>query len=144
VAFFRFQNHWRLDAAASRVYEALADVERYPRWWPQIRRARPIDENSGEFICRSALPYSLKLIGSREVQDRDRMHLRVTLSGDLVGWSSWHIRPDGAAAIAEFTQEVSTTGALKAAARIARPVLEWNHAVMMRGGQAGLRGYLSP
>jgi hypothetical protein len=143
VPFFRFHNHWRLDATPAQVYDALVDVERYPQWWPQVRRARPIDNNSGELICRSALPYSLRLIGHREVEDRGRLQLRATLTGDLVGWSSWHIRADGAASVAEFAQEVRPTGALGAASRIARPILEWNHTVMMRDGEVGLQGYLS-
>jgi hypothetical protein len=143
MGFFSFTSHWRLAAEPSRVYAALADVERYPHWWPQVRAARQIDEDSGEIICRSVLPYSLRLIARREIEDPAGMRLRATLSGDLSGWSSWHIAPNGSGTIATFTEEVHTTGPLKAAARVARPVLQWNHAAMMRGGEQGLRAYLT-
>jgi hypothetical protein len=143
MGFFRFQTNWRLASAPSRVYNTLADVERYPQWWPQVKVARQLDEDSGELICRSMLPVSLRLIARRDIEDADSLRLRATLSGDLIGWSSWQIEPDGKGSIATFTEEVSTTGALKAAARFARPVLEWNHAAMMRGGERGLRTYLA-
>jgi hypothetical protein len=71
------------------------------------------------------------------------MRLRVSLTGDLRGWSAWQIAANGVGTVATFTQEVHTTGALKAAARVARPILEWNHAAMMRGGEQGLRAYLA-
>jgi hypothetical protein len=143
MGHFSFTTHWRLTAEPSTVYAALADVARYPRWWPQIRAARQLDFESGEIICRSVLPYSLRLIARREIEDPAAMRLRVSLSGDLRGWSAWQIAANGVGTVATFTQEVHTTGALKAAARVARPILEWNHAAMMRGGERGLRAYLA-
>jgi hypothetical protein len=69
--------------------------------------------------------------------------LRATLSGDLRGWSAWQIAANGPGTIATFSEEVHTTGVLRAAARVARPVLEWNHTAMMHGGEQGLRAYLA-
>jgi hypothetical protein len=143
VGFFRFRSDWHVLADPGQIYDALADVERYPNWWPQVRSARRINDQVGELVCRSVLPYSIHLRASRVIEDRDRLQLRARLSGDLTGWSGWQIAAHGAGSIATFTEEVTTSGALRAASRLARPILEWNHAAMMRGGELGLRQYLS-
>ena len=41
------------------VFDALADVERYAAWWPQVRTAERIDDEAGRTDIRSFLPYTL-------------------------------------------------------------------------------------
>ncbi len=144
---FQFRDVWVLDAPPGTVFDLLADVDGYPRWWPQIRSVRRIDDESGELVCRSVLPYDLHLTVRRDVQDRGSGLLRVLLDGDLVGRSGWLVDPapgSGAHSCrAEFTQQVTAPGVPGGGATILRPVLDWNHAVMMRAGVRGLRRYLA-
>ena len=140
---FDFHSVWTLPASADRVYDVLANAERYSQWWPQIRRVRATDEHSGSMSIRSAVPLTLLVFGRREVEDSVDRYLKVRLSGAMTGWSSWAVRPTGSGCIAEFRQQVAVSGALGSASKIAKPVFEWNHEAMMRGGHRGLSAYLS-
>jgi uncharacterized protein YndB with AHSA1/START domain len=141
---FAFQSRWHLPVAPPQVYEVLRDVERYPQWWPQVRKARPIDETSGELTCRSLLPYDLVFVMEQEVQDPDDLVLRARMTGDLNGTSQWTITADGdGGSYAVFDEDVSVgSGMLSAAGRLFRPALKFNHDLMMRAGEKGLRDYL--
>lgn len=141
---FRFQNRWALDASADRVYAVLADVEGYAAWWPQVRTAERVDEQSGRTSIRSLLPYSLDLVLRREVEDPGRRLLRVSLSGDLEGWCQWRVAEAAdRSTVADFEQEAVVTPTLLArTAALAAPLLRANHAWMMHSGRSGLAAYL--
>src|SRR5471032_1215059 len=140
---YRFDNLWHLPAPPEQVYAALADVERYGRWWPQIREVNRIDRDSGRVRIRSMLPYTLELVLTRAVQDEARGILRVKVAGDLQGWCAWQLSAEGAGTRAQFSQEVQVTAPVLQRAPFAiRPLLRGNHAHMMRSGERGLRGYL--
>jgi hypothetical protein len=147
VPTFHFHHEWRLPAAPERVFDILADVDRYAAWWPQVRSAQRIDDQSGRTDIRSFLPYTLHLVLRREVEDQAAGRLRVDVSGDLEGWCEWRIRPDGNAAhttLAEFDQEAILTPTLLArTAHVTGPLLRANHSWMMRSGRSGLEDYLT-
>ena len=143
MSSYVFRSEWRLAAAPERVYELLADVETYPRWWPQVRRARRIDDASGELTCRSLLPYDVTFVMHRVVEDPAGRVLRAELAGDLNGTSQWTIEADGAETVAVFDEDVAVgSGTLRAASRFLRPALRFNHDLMMRSGERGLREFL--
>ncbi|HET6876094.1 MAG TPA: SRPBCC family protein [Jatrophihabitans sp.] len=152
VGEFRFRSRWRLPASPDTVYAVLADVAGYPLWWPQIRSARPLGDGAGELTCRSLLPYDLTFAMRREIEDPAGRVLRARLEGDLVGISQWTIDGDAAGTIAVFDEEVDVAvaarpgtrgGLVRAAGRLARPALRYNHDHMMRSGERGLRQHLS-
>jgi uncharacterized protein YndB with AHSA1/START domain len=141
---YRFDNEWHLRAPRERVYAALADVEGYERWWPQVREIHWIDADSGRVRIRSLLPYTLDLVLARVAQDEARGILRVDITGDLGGWCAWQLTADGAGTRARFSQEVEVTAPMLQRAPFAiRPLLRGNHAHMMRSGERGLRRYLT-
>ncbi len=126
------------------MYNALADIEGYPRWWPQVREIHRIDADTGRVRIRSLLPYTLDLVLHRAVQDRPRGLLRVEIDGDLQGWCEWAIVTDVAGTHAAFSQEVDIRATLLQRAPLAvRPLLRGNHAYMMRSGESGLRSFLA-
>jgi len=138
-----FRSQWRLPATPRRVYGVLADVETYPAWWPQVRHARRLDDGSGELTCRSLLPYDVVFVMHRELEDSERFVLRARMEGDLNGTSQWTVTPDGDSTVAVFDEDVSVgNGLLRAASRALRPALRFNHDLMMRSGERGLRQYL--
>jgi hypothetical protein len=138
-----FRSEWRVPAQPDAVYAALADVASYPHWWHQVRSARWIDDRSGELVCRSLLPYDLTFVIEREVEDPVDRILRGRLTGDLTGISQWTITPNGSGSVAVFDEDVSVgRGMLRAAGLIAKPALKFNHGLMMRSGEAGLRRFL--
>lgn len=140
-----FRSEWRIAAPVDDVYAALADVEAYPTWWHQVRRARWLDERSGELVCRSLLPYDLTFVIEREVEDPAGRVLRGRLTGDLTGESQWTVTADDGHTLAVFDEDVAVgKGMLRAAGVVARPALRFNHGLMMRSGEHGLRRLLEP
>ena len=168
MGIFRFRHLWHVPADPETTFEALADVDRYPLWWPQIRGIRRIDDDSGHAYVRSMLPYTLDLLLTREIEDADAGILRVRLGGDLEGWSEFRVSPapssvhDGSyaaddrshaadpsdpvppmAAVADYRQEATVTAAgLEHFVPMARPLLTLNHRWMMRAGERGLAQWL--
>lgn len=136
-----FHTEWRLATAPDEVYAALRDVASYPQWWPQVRSVRQLSHTSGEVRCRSLLPYRLVFVISREIEDPHERVLSARQTGDLDGTSRWTVHDDGTAV---FDEDVVVRKALvRVAGRLARPVLRYNHALMMRSGERGLRHYLA-
>jgi hypothetical protein len=141
---YLFQSRWRIEADPDRVYAALADVARYPRWWPEVRSARDFGDRSGELRCRSMLPYDLVFVIRRDVEDPAARVLRGQLTGDLVGASQWTITEAAGVTLAVFDEDVSVgKAAVRAAGLLVRPALRFNHDRMMRSGERGLRAYLA-
>jgi uncharacterized protein YndB with AHSA1/START domain len=141
---YAFRSQWWLPAPPRRVYDVLADVEGYPQWWSQVRRARRVDATSGELTCRSLLPYDVVFVMHREVEDPDALVLRARMTGDLSGTSQWTVSANGSGSHAVFDEEVRVgSGMLRAAGRFVRPVLKYNHDLMMRAGERGLRAHLA-
>jgi hypothetical protein len=144
TASWVFQSTWRLPAAPVAVYATLADVSSYPTWWAQVRAARPLGDGAGELTCRSLVPHDLTFVMHREVEDPVNLILRARLDGDLVGTSQWTVRAAANGSVAVFDEEVDLqSGMVRAAGRLVRPILRYNHDHMMRAGERGLRRYLS-
>jgi Polyketide cyclase / dehydrase and lipid transport len=138
-----FRSAWRLQADPDAVYAALVDVASYPLWWHQVRSARWLDDKSGEIRCRSLLPYDLVFVVRREIEDPVTRVLKAQIDGDLAGTSQWTVTADGCGALAVFDEDVVVRKSLvRVAGRLARPALRFNHDLMMRSGERGLRDHL--
>ncbi len=110
-----------------------------------MRSARWIDDHSGELTCRSLLPYDLTFVIERDVEDPVARVLRGRLIGDLTGESQWTVTAHNGGSVAVFDEDVAVgKGMLRAAGLVARPALKFNHGLMMRSGEAGLRRLLEP
>jgi hypothetical protein len=142
---YRFRDVWSVPADAPRVFDALVDLLNWPRWWPDVRTARQIDDDTAELTCRAVLPYVLTFRLHRVTQDADAGLLRVDMTGDLDGYCEAVVhRGDDSSRLAIDQRVAITKPLLRALAPIARPFFTANHAAMMWRGQRGLRGYLSP
>lgn len=140
LSYYRFHSTWRIGAPRARVYRMLSDIEGYPAWWSEIKAARRTDESRADVLVRSILPYSLRLGLHTEIADEHAGILRSRISGDLEGWSSWSIAEVGGSCLAEFEEEVVAMKPLmRAFSPVARPLFRFNHALMMRNGERGLR-----
>ena len=136
---YRFVSRWSLPVSSHVVYDVLADLATYPEWWPQVRSVEGVNENWARVVCRSLLPYSLRFDMFRARDDRQAGVLEARLIGDLDGWARWTVRASSHRADLLYEQHVTTPGwLLRAIGRHGRPLLELNHAWMMRSGQRGL------
>ena len=138
---YEFSGRWAVPAAPARVQEVLVDLERYPEWWPQVLAVASLGPDDARVLCRSVLPYTLDLV--LHAVRRDAAHLEVQVAGDLQGTVTWLLTADaGGGTVLDFRQQVTVGGWLAAVSPVVRPVLRWNHARMMHGCLAGLRGRL--
>ncbi|MGP4044403.1 SRPBCC family protein [Streptomyces sp. 2A115] len=140
---YRFRSLWALAAPLGDVYDALADAERYPRWWPQVREVTPLDERSGVVRIRSVLPYDLVFTAREVRRDPAAGILEITMTGDVNGWARWTLAAGGPGTRARYDQEVHVAKPLlRRLAVPGRPVFRVNHTLMMRAGRRGLVAYL--
>ncbi|WP_377267293.1 SRPBCC family protein [Peterkaempfera sp. SMS 1(5)a] len=141
---YRFAHGWELPAPPGDVLAVLEDVARYQEWWPEIRRARRLDDHRGELTVRSLLPYDLVFTVEESRRDVAAGVLEAAMTGDLEGWSRWTVTPRPGGSLALFEEDVRPTRPLmRRLALPARPVFTANHALMMRSGRRGLRIYLA-
>ena len=148
MAAFAFSHTWRVNAAPDVVFDVLADVDGYPRWWPQVKSVERIDESSGRAVVRSLLPYRLHLVMTREIEDRGSGVLRVQLAEDLIGFARFTVPPPeqperlgrpGPIEI-DYQQVVEIGSApLRRVSGLVAPVLRANHTAMMLSGESGLQ-----
>ncbi len=136
---FTFEDSWEIAVEPGLVFEALARLEEYPAWWPEVRSVSRIDDDSGRVRIRSTLPYTLTLVLTREVEDRHEGLLRVGIAGDLVGWAAYRVSATPGGARADYRQVTSVQVRwMRPLVPVVRPLLEANHAAMMRSGRDGL------
>jgi polyketide cyclase/dehydrase/lipid transport protein len=141
---YRFTSYWRVDSSVEEAYAALRDLASYPTWWPEVKEAKDIGNETFWLRCRSFLPYDLIFETRQAVQDPAAGVLEASMTGDLEGFSRWTIKPEGTGALMRFDEQVITNKrSLNVLAPMARPAFKANHTLMMRHGQAGLRTFLA-
>ncbi|WP_372735715.1 SRPBCC family protein [Nocardioides sp.] len=133
---WRFESRWPLPGPRHEVYAVLADVERYPEWWPGVRAVGRLDEQRGLVLVRSVLPLTLDLVLTSVREDPDAGVLEVAIDGDLRGWSRFTLAED-----LIYEQEVTTPKWFMNLAP--RWILRLNHAAVMRAAEQGLRARLA-
>ncbi|GGQ85994.1 SRPBCC family protein [Streptomyces asoensis] len=140
---YRFRSLWALPAPPDRVYDALERVDAYPRWWPQVREVRRIDDTTGVLRIRSLLPYDLTFTAREVRRDASAGVLQSAFCGDIDGWARWTVTADGPGTLARYDQVVEVRKPLlRLLAVPGRPVFRLNHRLMMRAGRRGLTAYL--
>ncbi|MFC8679677.1 SRPBCC family protein [Streptomyces griseorubiginosus] len=140
---YRFRSLWALPAKPAAVYDALERAEDYPRWWPQVREVRRLDDTSGLITIRATLPYDLVFTAREVRRDREAGVLEIAMEGDLEGWARWTLTADGEGTLARYDQVTEVNKPLlRRLAVPGRPVFLANHRLMMRAGRRGLVAYL--
>lgn len=138
---YRFTHHVVVPHDRAQVHDLLADLERYSLWWPQIRAVAKVDDDHAIVVCRSALPYDMEL--GLTARRRDPGLLEVGIDGPIEGFARWTLTEEDDTTRLDYVQEVDAVGRLALASYLLKPLLRWNHAVMMRGFDAGVQQALS-
>jgi hypothetical protein len=146
MAEYAFVTRWSFNAPVERVWEKIADAERWPTWWKYVRAVEvldPGDANGAGRVLRmtwwTRLPYSLSFVITSRVVDPPH-YLEGDAVGDLVGQGIWRLRQVDEITDVRYDWEVRTTKWwMNFLAPLARPLFDWNHAGVMKAGEEALR-----
>ncbi len=137
-----FRTVWEIDVPPETLFEILANVPNYPKWFPLIKEVKTTGYGKFSYRCRSILPYDLEFDTAQTVVDEDKGILEASMEGDLVGFSRWTITPRGEFSTVEYFEEADTNKALlNLLAPVAKPLFKLNHWIAMIRGRSGLRTY---
>lgn len=146
---YALTTRWRFDAPLEAVWTAVADAEGWPRWWPGVERVATVAPGDGNGVgarrrCtfRSVLPFRLVFETCVTRVEPLRL-LEGRVEGELEGVGRCHFARAGGLTLVRHEWRVHTTRAwMNRAAPLLKPLLCWNHAMMMRAGGRGLARHL--
>lgn len=112
------------------VWDALASVDDYRRWWPWLRRLEAHGLAAGEtWTCtvRPPLPYVLEFaVALDEVERPSRV--TATVSGDIAGSATVDLEPDGDGCTVRLRSALAPAGQpLRTVARLAPWLSRFGH-----------------
>lgn len=139
-------SRWQLDAPVHRLWPLLAQVDRWPHWWPGARAAgsalrapaSPLGDVA-RLSLRGALPIEMRLQLTTIAVEDARM-LEWHAAGDLQAVVAWILEPGrgrGVDITCRWDLAPASPG-WRGLAMLSRRVLEWNHFALMRSGARGL------
>ena len=142
---FEYVTDWRFDAPVDAVWDALAEVERWPEWWPHVKAVQTLVPGGADGLGAvrrirwgSRLPYGFSLDVKTIGVDKP-CRLRGVATGDLAGTGLWELWRDGSGTQLRYTWNLAVhTRWMRIAAPLMAPVFRWNHEGVMRDGMRGL------
>jgi uncharacterized protein YndB with AHSA1/START domain len=146
---YRFVTEWDLPAPPEAVFDVIGDSLRWPEWWRGVRAVTELTDHEPEglgnrrrYVFRSSLPYDL-VFDMRVTRFERPLALFGQAAGELEGEGRWTFAPAAGGTHVRYEWDVRTTRWwMNLLAPIARPAFTWNHGVIMRRGEAGLRRLL--
>lgn len=136
---------YRFAVPPGRLWAALQDTGSFPAWWPWLRE---FDATGDGLIAGTVLrgvvvppvPYRMQVVVElAHVEPAREIH--AVVRGDLVGPATLRIAPEPAGCTAHVTWRVEMRRpAMRAAARVARPLLVWGHDQVVAVTVARFRG----
>jgi carbon monoxide dehydrogenase subunit G len=134
----RFERTTSLPAPAERVWEVLADWERYPKWMPDVSWVRRLGEEEGTGM---RLAVRTKILGIPLVTDEllitawdPPSHMGVYHEGLVRGAAEWRLEAAEGATLFTWIEDLRMPPPLLGAFALFlySPVLRWNFGRSMR------------
>ena len=147
---YSFVTRWSFQAPADAVWNAIYHAERWPQWWKGVEQVLELEPATGEngvgvlrqFTWKSRLPYRLTF-QMRVTRVEPLVLMESSAAGELEGTGRWSFSADGAVTAVCYDWNVRTTKRwMNLLAPLARPLFKWNHDVVMKQGEEGLRRLL--
>jgi uncharacterized protein YndB with AHSA1/START domain len=151
MADYEFVSHWDIDSPVERVYSAIEDADSWPGWWRGVLSSVELTPGDADGIgsirrtvWKSALPYKLEF-DSEVVRIEKNKLIEVRAFGQLDGQGLWQLESDGDnKTLVRYDWTVKTTKPwMNLLSPLARPLFQWNHDIIMRWGDDGLKRYLA-
>ncbi len=149
MADYAFTTQWHIRAPIESVWERIADTGRWPEWWRGLQRVVEVAPGSANrlgavqrFTWKGRLPYTLD-VEMRVIRSEPPSLLESSARGELEGIGRWRLSRCEDGTRVRYEWNVRTTKRwMNALAPAARPLFRWNHDVVMRGGERGLKRLL--
>ena len=146
MSSYEFISIWIIDAPLQQVWETIKASDAWPTWWRgviSVVEIKPGDDNGVGAIHRStwksALPYKLEF-DSEIIRIEERKLIEAHAFGELDGHGLWQFAETVSGTRVQYDWEVQTTKSwMNLIAPLARPLFKWNHDVIMRWGEEGLK-----
>jgi hypothetical protein len=148
MAGYSFLTTWILDAPREEVWDAIYEIERWPDWWPGVRRVDKLEHGDESGVgalyrheWRSVVPYPVRF--ETRITRIELPHLiEADADGELAGMGRWRFFGGRETAVTYEWNVRTTRPWMNLLAPVARPVFRWNHNVVMHQGGEGLAALL--
>lgn len=150
MADYSFVTIWQVRAPLEDVWEAIYHAQSWPSWWNGVERVEKLREGDEKsigtiqrFTWKSRLPYRLTFdMETTRIEPMET--IEGIARGELEGVGCWQFRHQDGITTAQYEWSVRTTKAwMNLLAPVTRPFFRWNHNVVMRWGEEGLRALLN-
>jgi uncharacterized protein YndB with AHSA1/START domain len=149
MANYKFVTRWHIAAPIEQVWDAIAHSENWHLWWNAVDSVVELEPGAADgvgnvrrFVWQTPLTYTLTF-EIRVIRIQAPALLEATATGDAEGHGLWQLATTDDGTEVYYTWTVRTTQRwMNALAAIVRPLLEWNHNVIMEQGGQGLAAYL--
>jgi uncharacterized protein YndB with AHSA1/START domain len=146
---YSFVTVWYVEAPIDAVWEAIYDVEAYPRWWKAVLSVEEVERGGADgigkvdrFVWKAPLGYRLRFSLRVDTVERPR-RLGGAATGELEGTGYWTLREENGVTRVQYDWRVRTNRAfMNLLAPIARPVFRSSHNAVMSEGATGLANLL--
>lgn len=150
MSSYDFVTVWNVESPIGPVWDAIKESQKWPEWWHGVLRVVELkagDEDGLGAVHRSTwksrLPYKLEFDSEVTRIERHRL-IEVRAFGELEGTGLWQLFDDNGRVRVQYDWRVLTTKPwMNLLAPVARPFFKWNHDVIMRWGEEGLKKYLT-
>jgi uncharacterized protein YndB with AHSA1/START domain len=147
---YEFVTTWNFDAPVEQVWEHIKRSENWNEWWKGVLRVVELKTGDSDGLgsirrstWKSSLPYTLEF-DSEIVRIEHLKLIEARAFGELDGTGLWQFFPEDGKTRVQYDWRVKTTKPwMNYIAPIARPLFRWNHDVIMRWGEEGLRRRLA-
>ena len=136
---FASDRRWDFDVPVEELWDALSAVDRYPTWWPWLRRFDPGEgfRTTSRWSCVVVppLPYVVRFqVDLDEV--RPHREVRASVRGDVRGWAELTVDGSRRSSSARLRSELRPSNpVLQRFAMLAPPLVRWGHDWVLDQGQ---------
>jgi uncharacterized protein YndB with AHSA1/START domain len=143
----RSDRRYRFRVGRRELWTAISDVERYPGWWPWLRRFEANALALGDTwscVVQPPLPYAVRFrISIDDLVEGER--IGATLAGDIEGTARLHLVDIPTGCEARMTSALAPDHrALRAVALVARPLVRFGHDWVLDTGAAQFTASVLP
>ncbi len=150
MSSYEFVSVWTIDAPLEAVWATIKDSKAWPEWWRgvvSVVELKPGDNSGVGAIHRStwksALPYKLEF-DSEIIRIEEFKLIEARAFGELDGLGLWQFSQMNSSVRVQYDWCVKTTKPwMNLIAPLAKPLFKWNHDVIMRWGEQGLKKRLA-